>query len=42
MKKRLLFLLLLFLATLSGCFGQESLLDDNSERAAAAGTSAAA
>jgi hypothetical protein len=41
MKKRLLFLLLLSLAALSGCFGQESLLDDNSERAAA-DTSAAA
>jgi len=34
MKKRLLFLLLLFLAALSGCWSQESLLD-NSDRAAA-------
>ena len=42
MKKRLLFLLLLFLAALSGCWGQESLLDDNSDRAPAVDAPAAA
>ena len=39
MKKRLLFLFLLALAALSGCTGQEALLDDN---VAVADTSAAA
>jgi hypothetical protein len=39
MKKRLLFLLLLSLAALSGCWGQEALLTDNSEHAAAVDTS---
>ena len=42
MKKPLLFLLLLFLGTLSGCFGQESLLDQKSVSASAGAVDAPA